>query len=212
MFLAGISTRSLSMISKRLVGRKISHTEISNTTQELTAAVEEWRQRDLSPEPIKYLFVDGVNFEMRVDGSVEKVPVLVVIGVTEKGIKQVLGLQAGDKESASNWREFFRDLKNRGLDGEKVTLGVMDGLAGLEKVFAEEFPRGRIQRCQVHVARNVLAKVPRKLKLEVADDLRSIIYASSKRKALEFYDHFIDRWEEELPSATASLGRSSIPV
>ncbi len=77
------------MISKRLVGRKISHTEISNAAQELTDAVEEWRQRDLSPEPIKYLFIDGVNFEMRVDGTVEKLPVLVVIGVTEKGIKLV---------------------------------------------------------------------------------------------------------------------------
>ncbi len=71
-----------------------------------------------------------------------------------------------------------------------MTLGVMDGLAGLEKVFAEEFSQTRIQRCQVHVARNVLAKVPRKLKLGVADDLRSIFYASSNRKTLEFYESY----------------------
>ena len=79
----------------------------------------------------------------------------------------VLGLQAGDKESASNWREFFKDLKGRRLDGSNVTLGVMDGLPGLEKVFKEEFPKAKVQRCQVHVARNVLAKVPRKLKKEI---------------------------------------------
>lgn len=208
LFLAGISTRSLSMISQRLVGRKISATEISNVNKELNKAVEEWRTRDLSQEAIRYLLVDGVNFEMRVAGSVEKVPVLVVIGVTEKGIKLVIGLQAGDKESASTWREFFKDLKSRGLDGEKVTLGVMDGLSGLEKVFKEEFPKARLQRCQVHVARNVLAKVPSKLKKDVADDLRSIFYASSKKKALEFYDRFKYQWEEELPSAVASLTRS----
>ena len=103
------------------------------------------------------MFVDGVLFPMRVDGTIEKVPVLVAIGVTEAGHRLVLGLQSGDKESASSWREFFKDLKGRGLDGRKVTLGIMDGLTGLEKVFQEEFPNAKVQRCQVHLARNVLA-------------------------------------------------------
>jgi putative transposase len=71
---------------------------------------------------------------------VEKVPVLLVIGVTRDGRRTVLGLQAGDKESASSWRELFKDLKRRGLDGSGVTLGIMDGLPGLERVFMEEFP------------------------------------------------------------------------
>lgn len=212
MFRAGISTRSLAMISQRLVGRKISPTEISKVNQELNQAVEEWRQRDLSGETIKYLFVDGVNFEMRIGGSVELVPVLVVIGVTDKGIKLVIGLPAGDQESASTWREFFRDLKARGLNHAQVTLGVMDGLPGLEKVFKDEFPHARIQRGQVHVARNVLAKVPQKLKKAVADDLRSIFYASSQKKAQEFCEQFKSRWEAELPSAVACLERSWQPV
>ena len=89
---------------------------------------------------------------------------LVAIRVTEAGYKLVLALQAGDKESTSIWRELFKDLKPRGLNREKVTLGIMDGLPGLETVFREEFPKARIQRCQLHVARNVLAKVPKKLK------------------------------------------------
>jgi len=171
MFLTGVSTRTLSMISTRLVGRKISPAEISNANKELIDAVERWRTRDLSEESIKYLFVDGVCFHMRVSGSIEVVPVLIAIGVTDTGHRLVLGLQSGDKESASNWREFFKDLKRRGLDGQKVILGVMDGLPGLEKVFNEEFPKARVQRCQVHVARNVLAKVPKKLKQAVADDI-----------------------------------------
>ena len=208
MFLAGISSRSLSMISQRLLGRKLSHTEISNANRELTAAVERWRLRDLSQEHLRYLFVDGVNFDMRVAGSVEKVPVLVAVAVTAEGHKLVVGLQAGDKESASAWRELFKDLKSRGLAAETITLGIMDGLTGLEKVFTEEFPKARIQRCQVHVARNVLAKVPHKLKKAVADDLRSIFYASSKAKAREFFQSFKERWEKEVPSAVACLERS----
>ena len=208
MYLAGISTRTLSMLSKRLIGRALSHEEVSKANRELTDAVEKWRSRDLSGEKIKYIFVDGVIFKMRLEGSVEKVPVLVAIGVTEGGVKLVLGLQSGDKESATSWREFFRDLKSRGLDGSSVTLGIMDGLSGLEKVFEEEFANSKVQRCQVHVARNVLAKVPHKTKKEVADNLRSIFYASSKKKADEFYKTFNEKWEKELPSAVKSLRQS----
>ena len=208
MFLSGVSTRSLSMISSRLIGRKLSPTEVSSANKELVEAVEKWRTRDLSKESIKYLFIDGVCFSMRVDGSVETVSVLVVIGVTEKGERLVLALQAGDKESASNWRELFSDLKKRGLNPRRVILGIMDGLSGLEKVFKEEFPKAKVQRCQVHVARNVLAKVPRKLKRAVADDLRSIFYASSKEKALEFFSQFKERWEKKIPSAVKCLENS----
>jgi putative transposase len=208
MYLTGISTRTLSMLSRRLIGREISHEEVSTANRELTGAVEKWRNRDLSEEKIKYLFVDGVIFKMRVEGSIENTPVLAAIGVTEAGARLVLGLQSGDKESATNWREFFRDLKSRGLDGSSVRLGIMDGLSGLEKVFKEEFPHAKVQRCQVHVARNVLAKVPHKVKKEVADDLRSIFYASSKGKADEFYKSFYQKWEQELPSAVKSLTQS----
>lgn len=208
MFLSGISTRTLSMMSERLLGRKISPTEVSKASKELTAAVEEWRERDLSEEPIKYLFVDGVIFSMRIDGSVEHVPVLVVIGVTQKGKRLVLALQAGDKESASCWRQLFKDLKRRRLDGNKVTLGIMDGLPGLERVFKDEFPKAKVQRCQVHVSRNVLAKVPKKLKKSVSDDLQSIFYASSRKKAMELFDQFKARWKKDLPSAVKCLENS----
>ena len=208
MFLTGISTRSLSMISRRLIGRKISPTEISSANVELSEAVEKWRMRDLSRERIKYIFVDGVNFRMRIKRDIEIVPVLVAIGVTETGHRLVLSLQSGDKESASRWREFFKDLKARGLNPQNVTLGIMDGLSGLETVFKEEFPKAKVQRCQVHVSRNVLAKVSKKYKKEVADDLRSIFYASSKRKALGFYKQFKEKWEKDFPSAVLSLERS----
>ncbi len=208
LFLTGVSTRSLQLISKRLLGRSISHTEVSLANCELTQAVEAWRTRDLSDLSIKYLYVDGVLFEMRLSGGIEKVAVLVGIGVDGKGVKHVVGMQAGDKESASNWREFFRDLKGRGLKGQRVELGVMDGLPGLEKVFKEEFGNAQVQGCQVHVARNVLAKVPSQHKQEVADDLRSIFYASSYPKAQSQWEIFKKKWEKELPSATKCLSQS----
>ena len=208
MFLGGVSTRTLSMLSKKLIGRKLSPTEVSNASRELIDAAEEWRTRDLSEDSFKYLFVDGVCFDMRVGGSIESVPVLVVIGVTQKGCKQVLGLQRGDKESASTWRELFKDLKGRGLNGWEVQLGIMDGLPGLEKIFREEFPKAQSQRCQVHVARNVIAKVPKKLKQAVADDMRSIFYASSRQKARELFTQFKSRWIKEIPSAVKCLENS----
>lgn len=115
MYLTGTSTRTLSMISERLIGRKLSHTEVSNASKELIEGVERWRNRDLSKEKIKYLIIDGVFFSMRIKGSIEQVSVLVVIGVTDKGQRLVLAIQSGDKESASNWREIFKDLKREVL-------------------------------------------------------------------------------------------------
>jgi len=203
-FLTGISTRSLSMISKKLIGRKISAGEIGNVNKELMEAAEKWRIRDLSEESIKYIFADGVCFDMRIGKTIESVPVLVAIGVKRTGQKPVLGLQAGDKESASGWHEFFEDLKSRGLTAS----GIMDGLPGLEQAFKEEFTNTGVQRCQVHVARNIPAKAPEKFKKAAADDLISVFYASSKKKAGELFDKFIDRWKKDLPSAVKCLDTS----
>ncbi|MGA2028184.1 MAG: transposase [Syntrophobacteraceae bacterium] len=166
-------------------GRKISHTEVSQANRELIDSVERRRNRDLSQEQIMYLFFDGVNFDMRIGGTIEKTPVLVAIGVTESGQRLVLGLQAGDKESESGWREFFKDFKRRGLSATKVSLEIMDGLPGLGRIFAKEFPGAKVQRCQVHVARNDLAKAPQKFKEAVADGMRPIFYASSREKAAD---------------------------
>lgn len=207
LYLMGTSTRSLALISKRLLGEKISHSQVSQCASVLCDSVEKWRTRPIEDE-IKYLYLDGTNFKMRVSGSIELVSVLVVIGVTKTGHKKVLALQSGDKESATSWRELLKDLKARGLRKEKVELGIMDGLPGLEKVFGEEFSKAKVQRCQVHVARNILCKVPNKLKEEVADDLRSIFYAKSKTKARTFVDDFKLKWKKDLPSAVKCLEAS----
>ena len=142
---------------------------------------------------------------MRVGNSTYLVPVLVAVGVDKRGIKRVLGFQSGDKESCSTWREFFKDLKKRGLKSKNIKLGIMDGLVGLEKIFKEEFRESKIQRCQIHVTRNVLVKVPRKYKKQIADEIRNIFYASSKEKAYEFFRNFKNKWKKIIPSAVKTL-------
>jgi putative transposase len=112
------------------------------------------------------------------------------------------------KWSNTCWREFFKDLKSRGLDGGKVTQGMMDGLPGLETVFLEEFPKAKVQRCKVHVDRNVLAKVPKKFKQDAADYMRSIFYASSNEKVWECFEAFRKKWQKSTPSAVSCLERN----
>ena len=208
LFLAGLSTRNVELISRKLLGFKVSKSYVSQCSKQLTDAVNSWRERSLSEMLVRFMYVDGVNFDVRIDNKVEVVPVLVAVGVDTAGFRHILGFQAGDKESAGSWREFFKDLKRRGLDPAAVELGIMDGLPGLEKVFREEFHNADVQRCQVHVARNVIAKVPRAIKKDVADDMRSIFYASSKLKAMKFFKDFKSRWEMEVPSAVKCLEKS----
>ena len=140
-------------MSKSILGRKISHGEVSNVNKELMTGIDTWRCRSLSELPMKYMYIDGVNFHMRVENKIELLPMLVVIGVGLDNRKTFLAIQRGDKESAPTWRQVFKDLKERGLDSSKVQLGIMDGLPGLMSVFKEEFSSAKVQRCQVHVSR-----------------------------------------------------------
>ena len=216
MFLSGMSTRSIELFSEHLLGRKISSGEVSKINGELIAAVEKWRTRSLSGLKIEYLMMDGVFFKFSVkkvvDGAtqmeIKRIPMLVVIGVTSTKQRVFLNIQQGDKDSATTWREIFRDLKERGLDSSHVKLGIMDGLQGLEKVFLEEFQKAKVQRCIVHVMRNVVTKAPKVLRREVTDCLRDIFYAEKKDTAKDRYDDFVKKYNDIVPSAVASLQRS----
>jgi putative transposase len=205
LFLSGLSTRNIELVSKSILGRKISHGEVSKINKELLTGIDEWRLRDLSEYEIKYMYMDGVFFHMRVGHKIETIPMLVVIGVTKENRKIFLTLQQGDKEKASTWREVFKDLKKRGLDKDKIQLGIMDGLPGLMKVFKEEFPHSKVQRCQVHVKRNVLCKVSRGLKEEVSGKLDDIFYGGSKAKGIAAFNEFVEEYESKFPSAVKCL-------
>ena len=152
LFLGGASTRTVELMSERLFGRRLSSGEVSKANQKLLEPVEAWRHRSLAGEKYLYLFLDGTNFSMRRGHEVVKQCVLVVIGVTEGRQRQVLALQAGDKESSKAWASVFEELIRRGLDPSTIQLGVMDGLPGLEQAFLETFRRAKVQSCQVHKA------------------------------------------------------------
>jgi len=206
MFLSGCSTRGIELMSEALIGRRVSRGEVSSINNELMTGIDKWRSRDLSGFRVKYMYLDGVFFNMRVERKIEKIPMLVVIGVTEENRRIFLCIQQGDKDSAGTWREIFRDMKQRGLDPKAIKLGVMDGLPGLSSVFQEEFSSAKVQRCQVHVARNVLCKVPKTMKQAVADSMRSIFYAPSKQSAQEKYEAFYQAYQTAYPSAVKCLG------
>jgi len=216
MFLSGMSTRSIELFSEHLLGRKVSAGEVSKINGELIAAVEQWRTRSLAGMNIEYMLMDGVFFKFRVkkvvDGSVrqeiKRIPMLVIIGVTRTKQRTFLTIQQGDKDSATTWREIFKDLKQRGLNGSEVKLGIMDGLQGLEKVFCEEFTNAKVQRCIVHVMRNVITKAPKTMRQEVTDSLRDIFYAIDRKTATERYDDFVKKYDALIPSGVASLKRS----
>ena len=209
MFLSGMSTRNIRMFSSRLLGREISATEVSNASKEIMGAIEKWRTRTLKNSRVKYLIIDGVNFKMRVEKHIEKIPMLIVIGVTHSNERIFLTIQQGDKDSATTWREIFKDMKHvRGLNKDDVQLGIMDGLPGLEKVFKEEFRSAKVQRCTVHVERNVLVKVPKSRRIEIKDKLRNIFYASGKKNAIRNYEVFVEENRESIPSAVDCLKRS----
>jgi len=155
--LAGLSNRTLALMSNRLLGIEVSKDTVSSSLATIQPAAEAWLTRPLT-EKYWALYVDGTNFKIQRRGSTEKEPTLVVLGINENGYRSVLAIEPGTKDNAECWRTVFAELKRRGLDVEAVRVGIMDGLPGLERVFVEEFPKAVTARCWVHASRNALAK------------------------------------------------------
>lgn len=203
MHLGGMSTRTIAMYSERFWGRSFSAQEVSEATRRLDGEAEAWRTRPL-PGAYRYLYVDGTYVSVR-RKTVDKEPVLVVIGVDTDGQRQVLGVQTGAAESATNWQVLFEDLLSRGLDPSKVELGMMDGLSGLEGIFRRCFYRAKVQRCQIHKRRNVMAKVPKRLQEAMRAHLRTVFYNHSERASREAFASLKTEFQSTCPSAVACL-------
>ncbi len=205
LFIGGISTRRMKSITKALFGKGYSSSTISRINKELTEEMREWMESPIEDD-ILYLFLDGLNLPIR-RFTVSKESLLVAIGITVSGHRKVLGVQLGDRESASSWREFLKDLKRRGLKGEKLKLGVMDGLSGLEEAFSESFPRAKIQRCVVHKLRNIASKLPRSIQRECMGECKRVFYSSSFEEAMERFNVWKGKWEKVAPGAVHCLER-----
>jgi len=180
--LSGISTRTLAMISKRILGIEVSKQSVSNSLASVEEKALWWLERPIVDE-YWALFIDGTNFRMQRRGSTEKEPSLVVIGLDNRNCMSILTIQPGAKDSADSWREVFSDLQKRGLDTSKVRIGVMDGLPGLETAFKETFTQSVTGRCWVHSLRNALAKVPERLRIPFKQLADRVMYASSENAA-----------------------------
>ena len=180
--LAGISNRTLAMISKRILGVDVSTFTVHKSLEVVEEKALNWLDRDLTK---KYwcLFIDGTNFKIQRRGSTEKEPTLVVVGIDENNCTSLLALQSGQKDNAESWRAVFKDLINRGLDPELIQIGVMDGLPGLEKVFKETFTKSMTARCWVHAKRNAIAKCSKRLVDSFEKLLNEVMYANSESQA-----------------------------
>lgn len=204
--LAGISTRMLAILSGRVLGHKVSTQEVSNALQTLVPAARSFLERPLGSRRWQYLYVDGTNFRVR-RTTVGLEPTLVVLGVDEQGFKSVLAMVQGDKDSRSAWEMVFAELKERGLDGSAVQLGIMDGLPGLADAFREAFPRARVARCWVHKARNVLPRVPKRLQAGFLQDWDRVQYAADRNSAEQAWTELKERWEKVCNDAVRCLER-----
>ena len=180
--LAGISTRTMAMISKRILGVEVSKQTVSNSLGLVEEKALQWLERPIDQE-FWALFIDGTNFRMQRRGSTEKEPSLVVIGLNKQNRMSILTIQPGLKDDANSWREVFADLVKRGLKTQAVRIGVMDGLPGLENTFKETFTSAVTGRCWVHALRNAVAKTPERLREAFQTLTAKVMYASSENAA-----------------------------
>lgn len=204
--LAGLSTRTLSHVSQRVLGLQVSAQEVSNALATIVPAAKAFLERDLSGRRFKYLWIDGTNFKVR-RTTVAREPTLVVIGVDESDHKSVLAMVQGDKDARSAWEMVFASMKERGFDGSAVQLGIMDGLPGLAEAFLEAFPKACVARCWVHKLRNVLTLVPRRYQAEFKRDWDKVAYASGRVTAATSFSELKQRWEPLADDAVARLER-----
>jgi putative transposase len=176
--LAGISTRTMAMLSRRILGVEISKQSVSDSLEVIEDKALQWLERPID-EDYWALFIDGTNFRMQRRGSTEKEPSLVVVGINQRNQKSILAIQPGLKDNASSWGEVFSDLAKRGLKTDKVRIGVMDGLPGLETEFAKRFTNAVTARCWVHALKNSLAKTPQRLRAPLHEHIGRVMYATS---------------------------------
>jgi transposase-like protein len=201
-YLEGVSTRRVGDIAEALSGEGISAATMSRLNGRLSDRLQQWRERPLSGA-YPYLYLDGISLVVRWGGASERVSVLVAIGVSEEGFREVLACVAGFRESEESWRGLLRGLSQRGLQG--VRLVISDAGAGLKAAMADFLPGAKWQRCTVHVMRNVLDKVPQSRRAEVAAALKAIWHQENADEARHKATRVREQFQKSLPAAMRTL-------
>lgn len=205
LYLRGVSTGDFQEALSALVGKdapNLSPSVITRLTGEWNADYERWQKRDLSARRYVYVWADGVYLQARMEDQAECM--LVLIGATPEGKKELVGFQTGIRESAQSWRELLVDVKRRGL---KIApdIAVGDGALGFWKALDEVFPGTRHQRCWVHKTANVLNKVPLSVQANMKTDLREIYGAPTRSAAEMAIDVFAEKYGAKYDKALDCL-------
>ena len=205
LYLRGVSTGDFQEAFTALLGKdapNLSPAVIARLTAEWQADYDAWQKRDLSARRYLYVWADGVYLQARMEDNAECM--LVLIGATPGGKKELIGFQTGVRESTQSWRELLIDIKQRGLD-IAPDLAVGDGALGFWKAIDEVFPSTRHQRCWVHKTANVLNKVALSVQLSMKTDLREIYGAPTRAAAEAAIDVFADKYSAKYDKAVACL-------
>ena len=205
LYLKGISTGDFEDALIALLGRDAGGLSASTIGRLKEAWSEEharWSKRDLSAKRYIYFWVDGIHVQARLEDSAQCL--LIIIGATPEGRKELVGLTDGVRESAQSWRELLLDLKRRGLSiGPE--LAVADGALGFWQALEEVWPQTRGQRCWVHKTANVLNKLPKRQQPKAKRALQEIWMAETKKDALAAFDAFVETWGVKYDKAVECL-------
>lgn len=203
-YVSGVSSRKMADVTEALLGERVGRSTVSRVARRLDEAVEGLRRAPIEgPHP--YLYLDATFLEARWAKKVENVSALVAYAVGPDGHRRLLGVTLGSEESEESWSELLAQLVARGLSG--VQLVIADEHAGLGAAVRRFLPEARRQRCTVHLQRNVLAKVPRRLRNRVAREVALIFQAPGLGEAKRLLAEFRARWRKELPEAVEVLER-----
>ena len=209
LYLRGISTGDFQEALSAILGAdapNLTPGVVSRLTSGWQEEYDRWQGRDLSARRYVYIWADGVYLQARMEPEAECI--LVIIGATPEGRKELLGFHVGVRESAQSWRELLIDIKARGLAAAPEA-AVGDGALGFWKAVDEVFPRTRHQRCWFHKISNVLNKFPKSMAPAVTSDLQNIHHAETKAEALVAIKVFTEKYEVKYGPAAACLTKDA---
>lgn len=204
LYLKGVSTGDFSEALQSLLGDNapgLSASTISRLKKDWIHDYHQWRARDLSDKEYVYVWADGIYTNVRQD---ERLCLLVMIGSTADGKKELIALEEGVRESKDAWSEIMIDLHQRNLK-KPPKLAIGDGALGFWAAVNEQWSNSTQQRCWVHKTANVLQKLPKSMQPKVKQALHDIWQAETKEAAHKAFDHCIEKFEAKYPKAMETL-------
>lgn len=203
-YLSGTNTRRVKgALAPLLRGGPLGKDAVSRLVGRLAADFETWRSRDLAEAGIQYLLMDGWYPKVRIAKQRARVPVLVTLGVRADGERIVLDIRLAGDESTAAWRDVIRSLVERHVG--VPALAIIDGSAGLAAALREQWPTLAVQRCTTHKLRNVEAKAPVRLREELAEDYRRMVYGESRALVEQARGRFVKKWRLRCPAVIECL-------